>query len=77
MGIADMLIKLGIKYDTDEAIEVCDKIAFTLANESIKASALLAKEEGVYPKFNKEAVLQSEFLNKNATIEKFELVKKY
>ena len=77
MGIADMLIKLGIKYDTDEAIEVCDKIAFTLANESIKASALLAKEEGVYPKFNKEAVLQSEFLNKNATIETFELVKKY
>lgn len=77
MGIADMLIKLGIKYDTDEAIEVCDKIAFTLANESIKASALLAKEEGAYPKFNKEAVLQSEFLNKNATIETFELVKKY
>ena len=77
MGIADMLIKLGIKYDTDEAIEVCDKIAFTLANESIKASALLAKEEGSYPKFNKEAVLQSEFLNKNATIETFELVKKY
>ena len=77
MGIADMLIKLGIKYDTDEAIEVCDKIAFTLANESIKASALLAKEEGVYPKFNKEAVLQSEFLNKNTTIETFELVKKY
>ena len=77
MGIADMLIKLGIKYDTDEAIEVCDKIAFTLANESIKASALLAKEEGVYPRFNKEAVLQSEFLNKNTTIETFELVKKY
>ena len=77
MGIADMLIKIGIKYDTDEALEVCDYISFTLANESIKASALLAKEEGVYPKYNEEAILQSEFLNKNATIETFELVKKY
>ena len=77
MGIADMLIKMGIKYDTDEALEVCDHIAFTLANESIKASALLAKEEGVYPKYNEEAILQSEFLNKNTTQETFELVKKY
>ena len=42
MGLADLLIKLGIKYDSDEAIELCDKIGYVLANESIRASALLA-----------------------------------
>ena len=77
MGIADMLIKAGIKYDTDEALEICDHIAFTLANESLKASALLAKEEGVYPKYNKNAILNSKFLRENTTIETYELIKKY
>lgn len=76
MGIADMLIKLGVKYDTDEAIEICDTIGKILANESIKASALLAKEEGYYPKY-KSCILDSEFLRENVDEETFNLVVKY
>lgn len=76
MGIADMLIKLGVKYDTDEAIEICDTIGKILANESIKASALLAKEEGYYPKY-KSCILDSEFLRENVDDETFDLVIKY
>lgn len=76
MGIADMLIKLELKYDTDEAIEICDTIGKILANESIKVSALLSKEEGCYPKY-KTSILDSEFLRKNTTVETYELVKKY
>lgn len=76
MGIADMLIKLELKYDTDEAIEICDTIGKILANESIKVSALLSKEEGHYPKY-KPSILTSEFLIKNASVETYELVKKY
>ena len=76
MGIADMLIKLGVKYDTDEAIEICDAIGKILANESIKASALLAKEEGYYPKY-KSCILDSEFLKENVDEETFDLVIKY
>ena len=76
MGIADMLIKLGVKYDTDEAIEICDTIGGILANESIKASALLAKEEGYYPKY-KSCILDSEFLRENVDEETFDLVVKY
>ena len=67
MGIADMLIKMGSKYDTEEALNICDEIGFILANESIKASALLAKEKGAYPKYNEHAVLSSKFLRENAT----------
>lgn len=76
MGIADMLIKLETKYDTDEAIEICDTIGKILANESIKASALLAKEEGYYPKY-KSCILDSEFLRENVDEETFDLVIKY
>ena len=76
MGLADMLIKMGVQYDTDEALEVCDIIGFNLANESIKASALLAKEEGTYPKYKKE-ILRSKFLQDNTTNETYELVEQY
>ena len=45
MGLADMLIKMEHKYDTIEAVYLCDEIGFTMANEVIKANALLAKEK--------------------------------
>ena len=77
MGIADMLIKLGIKYDTEAALNICDEIGFILANESIKASALLAKEKGAYPKYDENAVLSSKFLRKNATDGTINLVQMY
>ena len=77
MGLADLLIKLGIKYDSDEAIELCDIIGHVLANESIKASALLAKEFGPYPKYNENAVLSSNFLRANTTDGTYNLVQCY
>ena len=67
MGIADMLINMEIKYGSEESIDLCDVIGFTLANESLKASSLLAKEEGAYPKFKVEEIMQSEFIQKNTT----------
>ena len=77
MGIADMLIKLGIKYDSEEAISLCDEIGYALANESLRASALLAKEYGAYPKYNEHAVLSSGFLRSNATDGTINLIQMY
>lgn len=77
MGLADMLIKMGIKYDTVEAQRVCDEIGFIMINESLKASALLAKEFGHYPKYNREAVLASPFIMKNTDDETYMLIDKY
>nr|WP_312985499.1 ribonucleoside-diphosphate reductase, adenosylcobalamin-dependent [Clostridioides sp.] len=76
MGIADMLIKMGIRYGSDLSLELCEKISKTLANESLKASALLAKESGTYPKYN-ETILCTEFLKENADKETIKLIKKY
>ena len=77
MGIADMLIKMDLKYDSQEALDLCDEIGYVLANESIKASAYLAKEFGPYPKYNKDAVMSSKFLIENTSGGTNQLVEKY
>ena len=77
MGLADMLIKMEYKYDTLEAVYLCDEIGFTMANEVIKANALLSKEKGAYPKYNKDAILNSEFIKANSVVSTYSLVEKY
>ena len=77
MGLADMLIKMEYKYDTIEAIYLCDEIGFAMANEVIKANALLAKEKGVYPKYNRDAILNSEFIKANTDRQTYSLVEEY
>ena len=77
MGIADMLIKMEIKYDTDEALKLCDTIGYTLASTALKSSALLAKEYGAYPKYDKHSILSSDFVLQNAESDTYELIIKY
>ena len=68
---------MGIKYGSPEAIDLCDMIGHTMADEALKTSALLAKEYGPYPKYNPEAVEQSAYYSKNALGETKQLVKEY
>lgn len=63
MGLADMLIKCGIKYGSEESIKLCDKIGWTLANEAIKASSLLTYESGTYPKYDNKVWLTDFYKN--------------
>ena len=77
MGIADMLIKLGLKYGDKESIEFCDKVGFTLANEGLMASSYSAWEFGTYPKCDKEKILQSEYIKNNTTDEVRDLIKEH
>lgn len=60
MGLADMLIKMGIRYGSPDAVALCSKIGYNLAYGAIYASSELAKENGAYPKYT-DAVLDSEF----------------
>ena len=77
LGVGDLLIKLGIKYGSPESLEFCDKVAKTIIDTALKASALLAKEEGAFPKYKAEKILQSKFLQENASVETLELIKEY
>ena len=60
-GLADMLIKMGIKYGSSESIELCDKIGYTMAKTAMIESIDEAEEYGHYPKFNADAIAQSSF----------------
>ena len=77
LGVGDLLIKLGLKYGLDESLEFCDRVAKTIIDSALKASAMLAKEEGSFPKYRAEKILKSPFLLENARPETLELIKKY
>ncbi|MFW6279057.1 MAG: adenosylcobalamin-dependent ribonucleoside-diphosphate reductase [Bacillota bacterium] len=77
MGLGSMLIKLGIRYGSQESLSLCDSIGFSMINTALQQSALLAKKEGPYPGFNREAVLASDFLAANATEETRKLIEKH
>jgi len=77
MGVADMLIKLGLKYGSDDAIDMCSIIGFAMIDTAIKESAYIAKEQGFYPKYKEDAIFASKFFQENTTNETKELVKKY
>lgn len=46
MGFADMLIKMGIPYDSDEAVSTAEMVMSYISRESRKASAFLGKKRG-------------------------------
>jgi len=77
MGLADMYIKMGIKYGSPKSLELSKKISALMIETAIHTSAILAKETGAYPKCDKEAILKTRFLHENATAETIELVKNY
>jgi len=51
MGFADMLIKLGIPYDSEEALGKAKEIMDRISYEATVASEELAQERGVFPAF--------------------------
>lgn len=77
MGIADLHIKMRIKYGDEESLYLCDMIGKAMADEAIKTSAILASKYGTYPKYNSDAVMQSAFFSKNALGDTKKLVEKY
>ncbi len=51
MGFAEMLIQLGIPYDSQQAVETAEAVMRTVQETAWEASAALAKERGPFPSF--------------------------
>ncbi len=77
MGLADALLKLGLTYGEEDAVQMCDKIGFAMADTAIAASAKLAKQLGAFPKCNTEEIMSTPYFLANTTEMTRELVRKY
>jgi ribonucleoside-diphosphate reductase alpha chain len=68
MGFADMLIRLGIPYDSDEALAVGQEIMNFIQEESVSASCFLARERGPFPNYGVSVFPEKENVpRRNAT----------
>jgi ribonucleoside-diphosphate reductase alpha chain len=61
-GLADMLAKLKIKYDSEESMLFVDKLFAAIKNAAYDASTEIAKEKGPFPLFDKEKHLSMPFI---------------
>ena len=51
MGFADMLVEMGIPYDSEEGLELGRKIMRFIKDESDRMSVMLAEERGNFPAY--------------------------
>jgi ribonucleoside-diphosphate reductase alpha chain len=63
-GLGDMLIKLKIKYDTQESIEFVDSLFERIRNIIYDESTRIAEEKGAFPAFDLEKHLKSPFISR-------------
>ncbi|AIQ63580.1 ribonucleoside-diphosphate reductase [Paenibacillus stellifer] len=66
MGLAELMIKLNIRYGSPESLEFLDKLYGFMAREAYLASAGIAAEKGSFEAFDTEKYLLSGFM-KNIT----------
>ena len=51
MGLADLFIKLGLAYDSPEALELGEKIMARIQDRAVAQSQVLASQRGPFPNF--------------------------
>ncbi len=61
-GLADALLKMGVRYDTEDALEIVDKMMETICRAGYQTSIDLAREKGAFPLFSWEGISQSKFI---------------
>lgn len=68
MGFADMLIKMGIKYNTRKGLQTAEKLMKFITAEARKMSVELGEEKGSFPNF-RGSIWESQFKTmRNATV---------
>jgi len=68
MGFADMLIKLRIPYDSEEALGIAEKVMKFVTEEARRKSVELGEEKGSFPNFDKSVWKDKYNAMRNATI---------
>lgn len=76
MGLADMFIKLGIKYGSEESIKLSEELGQMFLYYAIDESVEMARIDGPYPKFDKDIIRTSD-LFKSLPVELQRKIEKY
>jgi len=68
MGLAELMIKLKIRYGSPESLEFLDKLYGFIAREAYLASTEIAAEKGSFEAFDCEKFLQSGFMRNMVSV---------
>jgi len=68
MGLADMLFRLGIPYDSEEGLAVGRRVMRMVLQEARAASTALGEERGVFPNWDKSRYASDNLQLRNATV---------
>ncbi len=63
MGVAELMLKLGVRYGSDESVALIDELYRTIAIAAYETSSDLALEKGAFPQFDAEKFLESGFMH--------------
>ncbi len=76
MGYGSALMMMKIRYGSETALKLTEKLMDFYMNSAYQASALIAKEKGSFELFDEEKYLKGEFV-KNLSSETIALIKQY
>ena len=62
MGIAELMLRLGVRYGSDESVALIDRIYELMATTAYETSSDLAREKGAFPRFDAEKFLESGYM---------------
>ena len=62
LGLGDMLVRMGIKYDSEDALQTIDQIMQIFRDTTYETSSDLAIEKGQYPHFEWAGYSKSKFV---------------
>lgn len=68
MGLAELMIKLGIRYGSADSLAFLDKLYAFMARESYLASTEIAAEKGSFPAFDADKFVESGFMRQMISI---------
>jgi ribonucleoside-diphosphate reductase alpha chain len=68
MGFADMLIKLGVRYDSKDAVALGEKVMNFIEEEAHRKDVELGEERGSFPNFEKSIWKDRYGAMRNATV---------
>ena len=62
LGLGDMLVRMNIKYDSEDALQTVDQIMQIFRDTAYETSVDLAREKGGFPNFNWDGYKKSHFV---------------